>query len=118
MADGIDRGSEMTEATATDTRTLDELCINTIRTLSMDAVEKAKSRHPDGAGAARLRALHAGDEAQPVEPGLVRPRPLRAVGGPRLDAALLVALPDRLRPHARRPQALSPARLAHGRASP
>jgi transketolase len=25
---------------------LDELCINTIRTLSMDAVEKAKSGHP------------------------------------------------------------------------
>src|SRR5215218_7699718 len=46
MADGTDRGSEMTEATATDTRTLDELCINTIRTLSMDAVEKAKSGHP------------------------------------------------------------------------
>ena len=25
---------------------LDELCINTIRTLTMDAVEKAKSGHP------------------------------------------------------------------------
>ena len=36
----------MTEATATDTRTLDELCVNTIRTLSMDAVEKAASGHP------------------------------------------------------------------------
>jgi transketolase len=33
--------------TTTTTRTdLDELCINTIRTLSMDAVEKAKSGHP------------------------------------------------------------------------
>jgi transketolase len=31
--------------TATSTR-LDELCVNTIRTLSMDAVEKAKSGHP------------------------------------------------------------------------
>ena len=29
-----------------DTLTLDQLCINTIRTLSMDAVEKAKSGHP------------------------------------------------------------------------
>ena len=36
----------MTEATATDARTLDELCVNTIRTLSMDAVEKAASGHP------------------------------------------------------------------------
>jgi transketolase len=36
----------MTQATATDTRTLEELCINTIRTLSMDAVQKANSGHP------------------------------------------------------------------------
>lgn len=27
-------------------RELDELCINTIRTLSMDAVQKANSGHP------------------------------------------------------------------------
>jgi transketolase len=33
-------------STTTDTRTLDELCINTIRTLSMDAVQKANSGHP------------------------------------------------------------------------
>jgi transketolase len=32
--------------TPTDTRTLDELCVNTIRTLSMDAVQKANSGHP------------------------------------------------------------------------
>src|SRR5579885_647517 len=33
--------------TATDTTTsLDRLCINTIRTLSMDAVQKANSGHP------------------------------------------------------------------------
>lgn len=31
---------------ATDQRTLDELCINTIRTLSMDAVQAANSGHP------------------------------------------------------------------------
>jgi transketolase len=36
----------MTEATLTDTRALDELSINTIRTLSMDAVQKANSGHP------------------------------------------------------------------------
>ncbi|MGH3118180.1 MAG: transketolase family protein, partial [Gaiellales bacterium] len=35
----------MAEATAT-TSDLDQLCINTIRTLSMDAVEKANSGHP------------------------------------------------------------------------
>src|SRR3954469_4447767 len=32
--------------TDTDTKTLDELCINTIRTLSIDAVQKANSGHP------------------------------------------------------------------------
>ena len=32
--------------TTTDTRALEELCINTIRTLSMDAVQKANSGHP------------------------------------------------------------------------
>jgi transketolase len=32
--------------TATDTRALDDLCVNTIRTLSMDAVQKANSGHP------------------------------------------------------------------------
>src|SRR5437773_10232402 len=31
---------------ATDTQALDTLCINTIRTLSMDAVQKANSGHP------------------------------------------------------------------------
>lgn len=31
---------------ATETRTLDALCINSIRTLSIDAVQKAKSGHP------------------------------------------------------------------------
>src|SRR5919109_4735319 len=30
----------------TDTRTLDQLCVNTIRTLSMDAVQHANSGHP------------------------------------------------------------------------
>ncbi len=32
--------------TPTDTRQLEELCVNTIRTLSMDAVQKANSGHP------------------------------------------------------------------------
>ncbi|HEX2396895.1 MAG TPA: transketolase [Solirubrobacteraceae bacterium] len=33
-------------STVTDTRTLDQLCVNTIRTLAMDAVQKANSGHP------------------------------------------------------------------------
>ena len=58
--------------TATDTSTaLDKLAVDTIRTLSMDAVQKANSGSPgdaDGAGAARLRALHARDAPQPANP--------------------------------------------------
>src|SRR5437660_6004558 len=39
--------AQVFEVTATDSRTdLDELCVDTIRTLSMDAVQKANSGHP------------------------------------------------------------------------
>ena len=54
--------------TVTDTHMLDELCVDTIRTLSMDAVQKANSGppgHADGAGADRVRPVHAGDAPQP-----------------------------------------------------
>ena len=33
-------------STVTDSRALDTLCVNTIRTLSMDAVQRANSGHP------------------------------------------------------------------------
>ena len=36
----------MTNQTADTTGNIDELCINTIRTLSMDGVQKANSGHP------------------------------------------------------------------------
>ena len=41
-------------------------------------------------------------QAQPGRPALARPRPLRAVERPRLDAAVRAAAPHRLRPAARR----------------
>ena len=78
--------------------------------------ELRPSRRADGARAAGLPALHARDEAQPGQRRLVRPRPLRALGRPRLDAALLEPLPVRLRAHARRPEELPPARQPHRRA--
>ena len=74
--------------------------INTIRTLSMDGVQKANSGHPGAPMALAPVAyqLYAhDDEAQPGEPGLVRPRPLRALRRPRLDAPLLDPAPVRLR---------------------
>ncbi len=36
----------MTDAVVADPATLDDLCVNTVRTLAMDAVERAKSGHP------------------------------------------------------------------------
>ena len=64
--------------------------------------------HADGARAARPRAVHADHEATtPADARLARPRPVRAVERPRVDAAVLDALPHRLRPRARRPRASS-----------
>ena len=82
----------------------------------MDAVQKANSGHPghaDGARAARARALHAGHAPRPGRPALARPRPLHLVQRSRVDAALLDAVPVRLRPHARRPQAIPPMGITH-----
>ena len=77
---------------------------NAIRVLSMDAVEKAKSGHPglpmgmaDAATVLFSRFL----KFDPADPALARPRPFRAVGRPRLDAALFPALSDRLSRHRR-----------------
>ena len=86
----------------------DEQRINTIRFLAVDAVQKANSGHPghaDGRGRHGLYALDASPAFQSEGPAVVQSRPLRALGRPRLDAALRAALPYRLRPDARRPQA-------------
>ena len=86
-----------------------------IRALAMDAVQKANSGHPgapmgmaDIAEVLWRRHLR----HNPANPALGRPRPLRAVERPRLDAAVRAAAPDRLRPADRRAQALPPAALA------
>ena len=70
------------------------------------------SRDPDGARADRARPLHARHGPRAVAPGLARPRPLRPLVRPRLDAPLLGAAPHGLRRLARRHQELPPARLA------
>ena len=82
----------------------------------------------DGAGPGRLHALAAPPALRPRRPDLARPRPLRALGRPRLDAALLAAPPGRgaggrprlrggrrARRLARRHRKLPPARLARPR---
>ena len=92
---------------------------NAIRALAMDAVEKANSGHPGlpmGAADIATVLVHALSQIRPGRSGLARPRPLRALGRPRLDAALCAPASHRLRgDDHRRAQALPPARLAHPR---
>ena len=74
---------------------------NAIRALAMDAVEAANSGHPGmPMGMADIAEVLWNDypAPQPGESAVARPRPLRAVERPRLDAAVRAAAPDRLRP--------------------
>ena len=77
---------------------MDTTCINTIRTLSMDAVQAANSGHPGTPMALAPVAYSLWQyypAIRPRGPDLAQPRPLRALGRPCLDAALLAAAPDR-----------------------
>ena len=89
---------------------------NAIRALAMDAVEQAKSGHPGlPMGAADIATVLFTQllENRSGRSGLARPRPLRALGRPRLDADLRAAASARLREDDDRgAQALPPARLA------
>ena len=111
----------LASASAPSAAALDELCINTLRFLSVDAVQKANSGHPGlPLGAAPMayvlwtRFL----KHHPAQSALARPRSLRAFGRARLDAALQPAAPDRLRPAARRDQAVPPVGQHARRAIP
>ena len=76
---------------------LDQLSINTIRTLSMDAVQAANSGHPGTPMALAPVAYCLWQRFlrfDPERPDLAEPRSLRALDRPRLDAALLAAAPD------------------------
>ena len=93
---------------------------NTIRALAMDAVQRANSGHPGmPMGMADIAQVLWGDflKHNPGNPLLGRPRPLRALERPRLDAAVLAAVSDRLSARPRGDQEFPAARLAHGRAS-
>ena len=69
------------------TTDLDQLCINTIRTLAIDGVQTGNSGHPGAPMGAAPMAYVAVDPVptpRPDPPRLARPRPLRAVGRARL----------------------------------
>ena len=79
---------------------LDRLCINTLRFLAVDMVQKASSGHPGmplGRGAHRIRVDDALPPVQPCRSQLRRSRSLRAVSRARIGSALCGAAPRRLR---------------------
>ena len=102
--------------TAAVTPDLDRLAIDTIRTLSIDAVQQANSGHPGAPmGAAPMAYVlwtrflrHA-----PTNPDWPDRDRFVLSRRPRQHAALLAPPPDRLRPLARRPQGVPPVGLAH-----
>ena len=104
-----------------DVRELEQRGIDVIRGLSMDAVQRANSGHPGTpmALAPLAHVLFTRIMKYDAERARVaRPRPVRPVERPRVDAPLLAALPHRLRPHARRPARLPAVGLEDGRATP
>ena len=73
------------------TSSLDDLCVNTLRFLSVDAVQKANSGHPGlplGRRADGLRALDPIPQTQSGQSRLVRPRSLCSLRGTRIDASV------------------------------
>ena len=82
-----------------DKNELEKKCIDTIRFLAADAVEKAKSGHPGMAlGAApmafALWTKHL--KHNPEKSRLAGPGPVYSVGRSRLDAVVRASAPDRL----------------------
>ena len=74
---------------------LGQLSINTIRTLSIDAVQQANSGHPGAPmGLAPVAYTVWQDflRFDPDDPELAQPRPFRAVQRACVDAALFVAV--------------------------
>jgi hypothetical protein len=102
------------------TKPLDQLCIDTIRTLAMDGVQKANSRssrRADGPGARRVLAVGEIPASQPGQSALAEPRPVRAVGRARLDVAVQPAASDRVRPADERAGAVPSTGQPHARPS-
>jgi len=88
----------MTLSAGSPPQTIDDLCVNTIRTLCIDAVQQANSGHPGTPMAMAPVVYTLWQEFLrfgPRRPDLAQPRPLRAVVGACLDAALLDLASDR-----------------------
>ena len=80
------------------TTSIEQLAINTIRTLSMDAVQAANSGHPGTPMALAPVAYALWQHVlryDPDAPALAGPRSVRALVRPCLDAALFAVAPGR-----------------------
>ena len=99
---------------------LDQLSINTIRTLAIDGVEKAKSGHPGmpmGAAAMAYVLWTRFLRHNPRNPQWPNRDRFVLIGGPRLHAALRAAAPHRIRSLARRLEAVPAVGQPHSGAS-
>ena len=99
----------MSKATPKQQPTTAELCINTIRTLAMDAVQKANSGHPGapmGLAPAGYALWTRVMKHNPKNPDWPDRDPLRPFRRPRLHVALQPFAPHRLRPEPGRNQKL------------
>ena len=84
--------------TAPATGSIEQLAVNTIRTLSMDAVQAANSGHPGTPMAlapVAYTAVAAPPAVRPGAAGVGQPGPVRVVGRARVGAAVLAAAPGR-----------------------
>jgi leucyl-tRNA synthetase len=70
-------------------------------------------RHADGAGAPGICHLDPSPEAQPGQPPLARPGPVRPVAGTRVHAPVWASVPDRVRADAGRHQELPAVGFPH-----
>ncbi len=74
---------------------MDVLCVNTIRTLSIDAVQRANSGHPGTPMAMAPVAYTLWQRFLRFDrTDLAEPRPFCSLGWARLDLAVLDAVPD------------------------
>ena len=96
---------------------LDQLAVDTIRTLSIDGVQQANSGHPGAPMGMAPMAYTLWTRVPPPRTRRTRTWPDRdrfvLSRRPRLDAAVLDAPPHRLRRHARRREGVPPVGLDH-----